>query len=97
MWSVISIFILCVCVWVIQRFGNMAGIFQVMAFGVRAIDSNDVDPPFMAKLAKIATAEMISSKVRVYCSILVCVDEKALLYYFGWFLIVSISFLRRLI
>ncbi|KAM3689336.1 hypothetical protein ACB098_09G040300 [Castanea mollissima] len=55
------------CCWAVsrggrRRFGNMAGIFQVMAFGVRAIDSNDVDPPFMAKLAKIATAEMISSK-----------------------------------
>nr|POE91853.1 protein shoot gravitropism 6 [Quercus suber] len=55
------------CCWTVsrggrRRFGNMAGIFQVMAFGVRAIDSNDVDPPFMTKLAKIATAEMISSK-----------------------------------
>lgn len=41
----------------------MAGVFQVMAFGVRALDKGDVDPAFMAKLAKIATAEMISSKV----------------------------------
>ncbi|XP_042943595.1 protein SHOOT GRAVITROPISM 6 isoform X5 [Carya illinoinensis] len=45
-----------------RRFGNMAGVFQVMAFGVRALDKKDVDPSFMAKLAKIATAEMISSK-----------------------------------
>ncbi|KAK1562913.1 hypothetical protein Q3G72_018949 [Acer saccharum] len=45
-----------------RRFGNMAGIFQVMAFGVRALDTADVDPALMAKLAKIATAEMISSK-----------------------------------
>ncbi|KAL5546037.1 hypothetical protein UlMin_005724 [Ulmus minor] len=45
-----------------RRFGNMSGIFQVMAFGVRALDKKDVDPPFMSKLAKIATAEMISSK-----------------------------------
>ncbi|KAJ4833816.1 Protein SHOOT GRAVITROPISM 6 [Turnera subulata] len=45
-----------------RRFGNMAGIFQVMALGVRALDKQDVDAAFMAKLAKIATAEMISSK-----------------------------------
>ncbi|XP_020212119.1 protein SHOOT GRAVITROPISM 6 isoform X1 [Cajanus cajan] len=45
-----------------RRFGNMAGVFQVMAFGVRALDNRDVDSAFMAKLAKIATAEMISSK-----------------------------------
>ncbi|KAA8518672.1 hypothetical protein F0562_016146 [Nyssa sinensis] len=45
-----------------RRFGNMAGVFQVMAVSVRALDKKDVDPPFMAKLAKIATAEMISSK-----------------------------------
>ncbi|KAM2569015.1 hypothetical protein TB2_009175 [Malus domestica] len=45
-----------------RRFGNMAGVFQVMAYGVRALDKDDVDPPFMAKLAKIATAEIISSK-----------------------------------
>ena len=46
-----------------QRFGNMSGLFQVMASAVRALEKRDVDPPFMAKLAKIATAEMISSKV----------------------------------
>ncbi|KAJ4705027.1 protein SHOOT GRAVITROPISM 6-like [Melia azedarach] len=45
-----------------RRFGNMAGIFQVMAFGVRALDQKDTEPAFMAKLSKIATAEMISSK-----------------------------------
>ncbi|XP_050910531.1 protein SHOOT GRAVITROPISM 6 isoform X7 [Lathyrus oleraceus] len=45
-----------------RRFGNMAGVFQVMAFGVRALDERDVDSVFMAKLAKIATSEMISSK-----------------------------------
>ncbi|PON31771.1 Coatomer beta subunit [Parasponia andersonii] len=45
-----------------RRFGNMAGVFQVMAFGVRALDKKDADPSFMVKLAKIATAEMISSK-----------------------------------
>lgn len=41
----------------------MAGVFQVMAFGVRSLDKREVDDSFMAKLAKIATAEMISSKV----------------------------------
>ncbi|XP_058077009.1 protein SHOOT GRAVITROPISM 6 isoform X2 [Magnolia sinica] len=45
-----------------RRFGNMAGIFLVMSFAVRAMDTKDVDPPLMAKLAKIATAEMITSK-----------------------------------
>lgn len=45
-----------------RRFGNIAGIFQVMAFAVRALDENDIDPAFMSKLSKIATAEMISSK-----------------------------------
>jgi len=46
-----------------QRFGNMAGVFKVMAFAVRALDKGDADVAFMSKLAKIATAEMISSKV----------------------------------
>jgi hypothetical protein len=41
----------------------MAGVFQVMAFGVRALDERGVDSAFMAKLAKIATSEMISSEV----------------------------------
>lgn len=40
----------------------MAGLFQVMAFGVRALETAEVDASFMARLAKIATAEMISSK-----------------------------------
>lgn len=35
----------------------------MMAYGVRALEENDVDSAFMAKLAKIATSEMISSKV----------------------------------
>lgn len=51
-------------VWlVLQRFGNMAEVFLVMASAVGAMDRKDVDPAFMAKLAKIATAEMITSKV----------------------------------
>ncbi|PON35456.1 hypothetical protein PanWU01x14_336100 [Parasponia andersonii] len=45
-----------------RRFGNMAWVFQVMAVGVRALGNKDVDPSFMVKLAKIATAETISSK-----------------------------------
>ncbi|XP_015574858.1 protein SHOOT GRAVITROPISM 6 isoform X1 [Ricinus communis] len=45
-----------------RRFGNMAGVFQVMAIGVKALDKRYVDPSYMAKLAKIATSEMISSK-----------------------------------
>ncbi|KAL6138491.1 hypothetical protein ACLB2K_063773 [Fragaria x ananassa] len=45
-----------------RRFGNMAGVFQVMLYAVGALDNKDVDSPFMIKLAKIATAEIISSK-----------------------------------
>ncbi|KAF8005603.1 hypothetical protein BT93_K0021 [Corymbia citriodora subsp. variegata] len=45
-----------------RRFANMAGAFQVMSVGVQALNARDVDPTFMSKLAKIATAEMISSK-----------------------------------
>ncbi|KAL5995202.1 hypothetical protein ACLOJK_025260 [Asimina triloba] len=51
-----------------QRFGNMAGIFAVMAFAVRALDGKDIDTPLMSKLTKIATAEMITSKVNSYLS-----------------------------
>ncbi|TXG58995.1 hypothetical protein EZV62_016824 [Acer yangbiense] len=47
--------------------GTWLGIFQVTAFGVRALDSgynytSYIDPALMANLAKIATAEVISSK-----------------------------------
>ncbi|KAF6167742.1 hypothetical protein GIB67_017237 [Kingdonia uniflora] len=45
-----------------RRFSNMAGAFQVMAIAVRNIKARDVDPPFLAKLAKIATSEIISTK-----------------------------------
>lgn len=44
----------------------MAGVFQVSALGVSALKEGDVDPSFMAKLAKIATTEMISSKVHYF-------------------------------
>lgn len=40
----------------------MAGLFQVMAYGVRALDKEDADQSFMSKLAKIATSEIISTK-----------------------------------
>ncbi|XP_023639673.1 protein SHOOT GRAVITROPISM 6 isoform X1 [Capsella rubella] len=45
-----------------RRFGNMAGVFQVMAFSVGALEEGESDAVFMGKLAKIATAEIISSK-----------------------------------
>ncbi|CAH8387155.1 unnamed protein product [Eruca vesicaria subsp. sativa] len=45
-----------------RRFGNMAGVFQVMAFSVGALETGESDEVFMGKLAKIATAEIISSK-----------------------------------
>ncbi|XP_071908326.1 protein SHOOT GRAVITROPISM 6-like isoform X2 [Coffea arabica] len=45
-----------------RRFGNIGGLFQVMSVAIRALDKQDVDPPYMTKLAKIATAEMITSK-----------------------------------
>ncbi|GLT92277.1 hypothetical protein SLE2022_101210 [Rubroshorea leprosula] len=45
-----------------RRFGNMAGVFQVMAFAVRSLDKKDIDPAYMGRLAKIATTEIISSK-----------------------------------
>ncbi|XP_068646001.1 protein SHOOT GRAVITROPISM 6 isoform X2 [Aristolochia californica] len=45
-----------------RRFGNVAGLFQVMAFAVQAMDRKDVDQALMAKLTKIACAEIITSK-----------------------------------
>ncbi|KAK1291077.1 hypothetical protein QJS10_CPB18g01710 [Acorus calamus] len=45
-----------------HRFGNMAGAFVVMASAVHSMDQRDVDPALMGRLAKIATAEMITSK-----------------------------------
>lgn len=69
----------------------MAGVFQVMAFGVRALDKKDVDPPFMAKLAKMATAEMISSKVCCFARFSICIGLK--LFYFGLFVDCCIGYL----
>ncbi|KAI3447537.1 hypothetical protein Pfo_004202 [Paulownia fortunei] len=45
-----------------RRFGNIAGLFQVMSVAIRSLDKDDVDPQYMAKLAKIAAAEIISTK-----------------------------------
>ncbi|GER36839.1 ARM repeat superfamily protein [Striga asiatica] len=45
-----------------RKFGNIAGLFQVMSVAIRALDKDDVDPQYMAKLAKIAVAEIISTK-----------------------------------
>nr|CAD1836020.1 unnamed protein product [Ananas comosus var. bracteatus] len=44
------------------RFGNLAGVFSVMACAVRAMDQKNVEPTYMTKLAKIATAEIVTSK-----------------------------------
>lgn len=35
-----------------------------MSVAIRALDKDDVDPQFMTKLAKIAGAEIISTKVQ---------------------------------
>lgn len=45
-----------------RRFGNMAGVFLVMASAVRALDRRDAEREFLRKIAKIATAEIVSSK-----------------------------------
>uniref|UniRef100_N1QRN0 HEAT repeat-containing 7A-like protein n=1 Tax=Aegilops tauschii TaxID=37682 RepID=N1QRN0_AEGTA len=45
-----------------RRFGNMAGVFLVMASAVRALDRLDAEREFLRKIAKIATAEIVSSK-----------------------------------
>ncbi|KAL6902358.1 hypothetical protein ACP4OV_005234 [Aristida adscensionis] len=45
-----------------RRFSNMAGIFLVMASAVRALDQWDAEREFLRKIAKAATAEIVSSK-----------------------------------
>ncbi|XP_025888815.1 protein SHOOT GRAVITROPISM 6 isoform X2 [Solanum lycopersicum] len=45
-----------------RRFGNIAGLFQVMSVAIQALDKGDVDHNYLAKLAKIATSEVISTK-----------------------------------
>jgi len=41
----------------------MAGVFLVMASAVRALDHSDAEHEFLQKIAKIATAEIVTSKV----------------------------------
>jgi hypothetical protein len=41
----------------------MAGVFLVMASAVRALDRLDAEREFLRKIAKIATTEIVSSKV----------------------------------
>ncbi|WMV44639.1 hypothetical protein MTR67_038024 [Solanum verrucosum] len=45
-----------------RRFGNIAGLFQVISVAIQALDKGDVDHNYLAKLAKIATSEVISTK-----------------------------------
>ncbi|GJV24729.1 protein shoot gravitropism 6 isoform X1 [Tanacetum coccineum] len=45
-----------------RRFGNIGGVFQVMSIAIGALEEAEVDSVYMAKLAKLATAEIISSK-----------------------------------
>ncbi|XP_057785671.1 protein SHOOT GRAVITROPISM 6 isoform X1 [Salvia miltiorrhiza] len=45
-----------------RRFGKIAGLFQVMSVAIRALNKADVDPQYMAKFAKVASAEIISTK-----------------------------------
>ncbi|KAK9079338.1 hypothetical protein SSX86_001009 [Deinandra increscens subsp. villosa] len=45
-----------------RRFGNIAGVFQVMSIAIGALEEGEVDAAYMEKLAKLATAEIISSK-----------------------------------
>jgi hypothetical protein len=56
---VLELFLVCG----MQRFGNMAGVFLVMASAVRALDHSDAEHEFLRKIAKIATAEIVTSKV----------------------------------
>ncbi|XP_042014452.1 protein SHOOT GRAVITROPISM 6-like isoform X1 [Salvia splendens] len=55
------------CCWTVsrggrRRFGKIAGLFQVMSVAIRALDKADVDPQYLAKFAKVASAEIISTK-----------------------------------
>ncbi|KAC9942908.1 hypothetical protein E3N88_45039 [Mikania micrantha] len=45
-----------------RRFGNIAGVFQVMSIAIGALEEGEVDTAYMEKLAKLATTEIISSK-----------------------------------
>ncbi|KAG6401560.1 hypothetical protein SASPL_138420 [Salvia splendens] len=55
------------CCWTVsrggrRRFGKIAGLFRVMSVAIRALDKADVDPLYLAKFAKVASAEIISTK-----------------------------------
>lgn len=45
-----------------RRFENIAGLFEVMSVAVKFLAKESADPPLMTRLAKIVTAEIISSK-----------------------------------
>jgi hypothetical protein len=51
-----------------QKFGNLTGVFLVMASAVRVMDQKDADSTYLGKLAKIATSEIITSKVNSACT-----------------------------
>ncbi|CAI9299621.1 unnamed protein product [Lactuca saligna] len=42
---------------------DIAGVFKVMSISISALEEGEVDTAYMTKLAKLATAEIISSKV----------------------------------
>ncbi|CAH1429732.1 unnamed protein product, partial [Lactuca virosa] len=44
------------------RFGNIVGVFKVMSIAISALEEGEVDTAYMTKLAKLATAEIISLK-----------------------------------
>ncbi|KAI3465754.1 hypothetical protein Pfo_022417 [Paulownia fortunei] len=46
----------------VPRFGNIVGLFHVMSVAIRALGKDDADPQYMAKLAKIAAMDIISTK-----------------------------------
>lgn len=51
-----------------QKFGNLTGVFLVMTSAVRVMDQKDADSTYLGKLAKIATSEIITSKVHSACT-----------------------------
>lgn len=45
----------------------MTGLFEVMSVAIRELDKDDVEPQYMAKVAKIAMTELVSTKVQCDC------------------------------
>ncbi|EPS71954.1 hypothetical protein M569_02803, partial [Genlisea aurea] len=45
-----------------KKFGNLSGLFQVMAAAIHAINKDGVGSEYMAKLGKLVTMEIISTK-----------------------------------